>query len=75
VNKRALNYHQYRVIKDNAVFGQACVIAPSFNTDGGGIQVMLNKNISTLLAENAILEEPVTNIPGYFPTNNNISLS
>lgn len=74
-NRSALNYHQYRVVKGNTVYGQGCVIAPSFNTDGGGIQVMLNKPIYKLLAEGAIREEPVTNIPGYFPMNESIAPS
>jgi hypothetical protein len=68
-NKKATDYRQYKVLNANSVYGNACKIAPAFNTSGGGIQVKLTKNIETLLKEGAIEEIDISNIPPYFSSN------
>ena len=66
-NKKSTDYRQYKVLNANSVYGNACKIAPAFNTPGGGIQVKLTKNIETLLKEGSIEEIDISNLPDYFP--------
>jgi hypothetical protein len=47
------------------VRGKACVVAPVFDTPGGGIQINLAEPIAQLLRMGAIEEIPINKIPAY----------
>jgi hypothetical protein len=59
------DYHLYRVTANDAVNGMACIVAPAFNTAGGGVQINLKKPVGQYVGMQAIEEKPLERIPAY----------
>jgi hypothetical protein len=59
------DYHQYRVQANDAVRGTACIVAPAFNTRGGGIQIRLEKPVGHYLGPRVLEEMPLNRVPAY----------